>query len=57
MDNLLYLEDYKNYFDELDLCIDPDKEEAEKFLRLLDSKSILSRFKHSMTTRKENLLA
>ena len=39
MDNLLYLEDYENYFDELDLCIDPVKEEAEKFLRLLDSKS------------------
>jgi len=39
MNNLLYLEDYKNYIDELDLCIDPVKEEAKKFLSLLDSES------------------
>ena len=39
MDNLLYLENYKNY--EIDFYTDPDKEEAEKFLRLLDSRITL----------------
>ena len=39
MDNLLYLENYKNYPDELDLCIDPVKEEAEQFLRILHPES------------------
>ena len=39
MENLLYLENYENYFDELDLCTDPVKEKAKTFLRLLDLKA------------------
>ena len=39
MDNLLYLENYKNYLD--DFYTDPVKEYAKKFLTLLDSEVTL----------------
>ena len=37
MQNPFYLENYENY--EIDFYTDPDKEESENFIRLLDSKS------------------